>query len=153
MFNTVVLTFTLFFTCVIGHNESSAPTELLIRGFEVIFYFLVLAGVAMLISYIEELHEALTTRSLENIKLLDGMHEGLLIVSKDPSGISDASDIQVKFWNGPVKKIISAILSQSNKGVIVNKKKTTPILEMKADFLNLKMFEPVKIKTKGSDRM
>ena len=34
-------------------------------------------------SYISHLHKKLATTNVENVKLLDGMHEGLLILSKE----------------------------------------------------------------------
>ena len=37
---------------------------------------------AIIILYISELHVRMKTYNMANIKLLDGMHEGLLIMSK-----------------------------------------------------------------------
>ena len=34
---------------------------------------------ALILIYIQELHKDLTSMNMENIKLLNGMHEGLLI--------------------------------------------------------------------------
>ena len=36
----------------------------------------------MTVSYIQELHGKLTSANVEHLKLLDNMHEGLLILSK-----------------------------------------------------------------------
>ena len=42
----------------------------------------ILACIAIIILYISILHGKMKTQNDENIKLLDGMHEGLLILSK-----------------------------------------------------------------------
>ena len=47
-----------------------------------VFLFLSMSLLAILIRYISTLHERMKTYNLANIKLLDGMHEGLLILSK-----------------------------------------------------------------------
>ena len=58
-----------------------------------VFLFLSMSLLAILIRYISTLHERMKTYNLANIKLLDGMHEGLLIISK--------SDNKVIFCNRP----------------------------------------------------
>ena len=71
---------------------------------------------AMVITYLLTLHDKLEYANMENIKLLDGMHEGLLICNKDcrSGGKSQISSVDeqtfersVTFCNRPVKKIFA----------------------------------------------
>lgn len=48
----------------------------------VLIYFLVTTILSMIFIYISELHKEMHTTNTENVKLLNGMHEGLLILSK-----------------------------------------------------------------------
>ena len=75
---------------------------------------------AQLIIQIDILHSKLKTSICENTKLFDGMHEGLLILSKDKT---------IMFCNKPAKKLLigavnsSAILGpeiQEDKNVLLS---------------------------------
>jgi len=55
---------------------------------------------ALIIQYICELHNRIKGYNLENIRLLDGMHEGLLILTK--------SSKSVMFCNKPSQKLLEA---------------------------------------------
>ena len=61
---------------------------------------------ATLFLYIAELHGKLHQLILENIRLLNGMHEGLLIISK--------TDQSILFVNRPVQKLLKNSLKQEN---------------------------------------
>ena len=68
----------------------------------ILFYFLCLSWLSMVIVYIEDLHMNLTSMNTDNIKLLNGMHEGLLILNKN-------EDFKrIMFCNTPVIKLITA---------------------------------------------
>ena len=54
--------------------------------------------VGMLSIYVVELQSRLFDSNVENLKLLDGMHEGLLILSKNES----EGNRRVMFINNPV---------------------------------------------------
>ena len=71
---------------------------------------------AMVITYLLTLHDKLEYTNIENIKLLDGMHEGLLICNKDcnSGGKSQICSFDeqnfersVIFCNRPVKKLFA----------------------------------------------
>ena len=47
-----------------------------------LLFFLFAMYVALIVIYIQELHKNLTSMNIENLKLLNGMHEGLLILKK-----------------------------------------------------------------------
>ena len=46
----------------------------------VVFVFALTSLISMVLLYISELHHKMKTSNVENVKLLDGMHEGLLIL-------------------------------------------------------------------------
>ncbi len=48
----------------------------------VMIFSLALTITSMVFTYITDLHQEMHTTNIENVKLLDGMHEGLLILSK-----------------------------------------------------------------------
>ena len=70
----------------------------------VIGVFMVNSLLAMLLLYIAKLHKRMNLCTVENIKLLDGMHEGLLILSK-------AAHISI-FCNQPAEKILTRAMAQ-----------------------------------------
>ena len=61
--------------------------------------FFVNSLIAAIISYITQLHGRIKTSNVENIKMLDAMHEGLLILSKSP-------DNRMMFCNKPAQKLL-----------------------------------------------
>lgn len=81
---------------------------------------------ATLFLYIAELHGKLHQLILENIRLLNGMHEGLLILSK--------TDQSILFVNRPVQKLLKNSFSIKPENQNAN--------------LNEKMFKPVKLTAK-----
>ena len=68
----------------------------------VIALFVFCSMFAMIILYISQLQLRLRTFNLENIKLLDGMHEGLLILSN--------KNKKVMFCNKPSQKLLKGVL-------------------------------------------
>ena len=68
-------------------------------------YYLAVNAFALLITYIQDIHRRLTSTNEDNIKLLNGMHEGLLILSKNEQSP------RVMFCNTPVKRIIDTYLA------------------------------------------
>ena len=68
----------------------------------ILCYFLGLTWFSMVIVYIQDLHMKLTSVNADNLKLLNGMHEGLLILNKNEDSR------QIMFCNTPVMKIITA---------------------------------------------
>ena len=66
----------------------------------------------MTVIYISRLHTKLTTTNKENEKLLDGMHEGVLILSK--------KERLTMFCNKPAQKLLSNFLDVT--GTIVGER-------------------------------
>ena len=63
----------------------------------------------MVAIYISKLHNTLKTTNMENAKLLDGMHEGLLILSK--------KERRAMFCNSPVDKLLTLYLGATSKNL------------------------------------
>ena len=64
--------------------------------------FLVNSMVTMISFYITQMHTRMNTANKENTKLLDGMHEGLLILTK--------TDNNCMFCNNPAQKLLRGAL-------------------------------------------
>ena len=67
-----------------------------------------ITAIAMVITYIKEMHNTLHSANEDNLRLLDGMHEGLLILNKSEKNPS------ALFYNFAVKKIIDNFLAKEN---------------------------------------
>ena len=75
--------------------------------------FLVLSALAMLISYMQELGASLYSTNEENCKLLNAMHEGLIILQKPPQTVdAEKESPKVMFINNPVKKLVKLFASK-----------------------------------------
>ena len=62
-------------------NEQLTLSTAFIKVVSVLVVFLINSLLAMMILYISSMHKKVELCNVENIKLLDGMHEGLLILS------------------------------------------------------------------------
>ena len=69
-------------------------------------YCLVAAGVV----YLKELQGTLDSTNEENVKLLDAMHEGILIIKK--------VDKEVIFCNQPAEKLLTKFIGDSKEKVM-----------------------------------
>ena len=69
--------------------------------------FIVSTMLAMIFLFIAKLQTRLKSFNIENIELLDGMHEGLLILSK--------TDKKVMFCNKPSQKLLEGALQNLNE--------------------------------------
>ena len=75
------------------------------------FAFLVIITIGgMVIVHITEIHEKLHFTNEENIKLLNGMHEGVLILRHEPGVQND-----VMFCNLPALKLVNKFLGKLRK--------------------------------------
>ena len=70
----------------IVYKDAPTAEAILVKIFLNLFQFATLSLFAMLFIYIAMLHKKMRTYNHENVKLLDGMHEGLLIVQKQNLG-------------------------------------------------------------------
>ena len=85
----------------------------------------------MMITYISQLQLRLRTFNLENIKLLDGMHEGLLILS--------TKNKKVMFCNKPSQKLLKGVLQTQEK---------TETTDESSRLLGPQVFNPLNLNTK-----
>ena len=79
-------------------NLNTIAEKLLLTG----GFMLVATIFAMVLLYISSLHVKMQLFNVENNKLLDGMHEGLLIMSK--------SNKEIMFCNKPSQKFLEGVL-------------------------------------------
>ena len=112
----------------------------------------------VLFLYITKLHNQMKDTVAENIKLLDGMHEGLLILRKDPKTLDNK---KIMFCNRPAQKLLKGAISldgASSKfpgkiskstvgGVFIEGGTDTPSTFGMA-LMNWPVFNPVKIAIK-----
>ena len=68
-------------------------------------FFLATTLLGMIIIYISQLHAQLEFSNEENVKLLDGMHEGLLIFNRE-----DDEKKQIMFCNSPARKLFQTFV-------------------------------------------
>ena len=85
------------------YNEELTAFRCLQKLFLVTAMFLIICLLAIVILYTYELQTKLKDLNGENIKLLDGMHEGLLILSK--------ANKNVMFCNKPSQKLLLGAMS------------------------------------------
>lgn len=57
--------------------------SVVIKVFLIVALFFMNSSLALLVKYVNGLHERIKVSNFESVKLLDGMHEGLLILSRD----------------------------------------------------------------------
>ena len=103
-------------------------------------FFCCCALVAMIIIYIQDLHSNLTTVNIENLKLPNGMHEGLLILEK---GEKNEETSKVMFCNSSVKKLLATfMLEDQNNSKSVGE----------TEFMKKQIFQNVKLAKKEQDK-
>ena len=93
---------------------------------ELSYILLVLIGMlnsATLFVYISSLHEKTQCTIRQNAKLLNGMHEGLLILSK--------LDKSILFVNKPAQKLLTSIINFNNRHYGGADQEPTPTEESK----------------------
>ena len=78
------------------------------KTFALILYFFAICAISMIVNYIRKLHNSLSSANEDNLRLLDGMHEGLLILN------TNEKDPGVMFCNFQVKKIIKNFLAKES---------------------------------------
>ena len=65
--------------------------------------FAICMTLAIMLEYISGLHRRMKITNTENMRLLDGMHEGLLVVSK--------KDKDLLFCNKPAQKLLTGAIN------------------------------------------
>ena len=85
-------------------------------------FFLATTLVAMVIIYISQLHAQLEFSNEENVKLLDGMHEGLLIFNRE-----DDEKKQIMFCNSPARKLFQTFVGSVKASAIFWSFSFTPV--------------------------
>ena len=95
-------------------------------------YFSAVVAIGILVTYIKELHNSLSSANEDNLRLIDGMHEGLLILNNNEKNPS------VMFCNFAVKKIIDNFLAKESPSP------KHSVSEFQR-WISAAVFEPIKI--------
>ena len=93
------------------------------------WFFMLIGLFATILKYIISLHDRIFAFNTENIKLLDGMHEGLLILSSPHR--------KVLFSNKPSQKLLTSALN-AKSSVVENSAESD-----NDRLLRLNMFVPI----------
>ena len=99
-------------------------------------FFLLICFLAMGLIYVSKLHLKLKGYNVENIKLLDGMHEGLLILQKSNKGVMFSNKQSQKLLEGAL-----SILNQSEEPTKINENDTESLLLKPTVFFPIRMAE------------
>ena len=78
----ILNSFEMSFGFYIGYDRPFGPKEIFTTILYAIMTFLIMATVGMAIELVSKLYLRLDFTNAENIKILNGMHEGVLILSK-----------------------------------------------------------------------
>lgn len=114
---TVTFGINLFFDIFAYNRELTATKTLLFLVLILAFFFGVIVCTSVIV-HISNVHEKLRLTNEENMKLLNGMHEGILILAKtleQPSAIM--------FCNRPAHKLIRTFLDPSKDKLSENNAK------------------------------
>ena len=138
------------------YAKEATVIEILLKLALTVGQFLILSMISMISLYISTLHQKLKRLNEENINLLDGMHEGLLILSKTTSSLREAIKGQILFCNKTAEKLLTrAVSHQSSTGTDLGARNTgrkrpkaghEASLESKV--VKPRMFHPFKITEK-----
>ena len=120
-FNTLCWAFAAFFDVHVVYEKELNFEFFIMNIFLIVSLFTAQLVAFLFFTYVQTLHGKLEFTNFENIKLLDGMHEGLLIVNKGESVSHEANsprqrysaDRFVSFCNRPANKLFTDYLGQS----------------------------------------
>ena len=124
IFVTFSLAWHVFFVENNVYNRTLEYTDLGFNLALVLANFIFMTSIGMMIVHIAKIHSFLVLTNLDNKKLLNGMHEGVLILTK--------AEKSVMLSNKPSAKLIERFLSPENDK------------DHKEGFLTTKAFRPLK---------
>ena len=104
--------------------------------------FVINSLISMTLLYISSMHSRMKSSNVENTKLLDAMHEGLLILSK--------ADNESMFCNFPAQKLLKSALDLFEKKQKSDAKKLEE--SDKDRILKGKFFNAIEIAIKGQSK-
>ena len=112
IFGCVTLAIQLFIVLPMFHLTQVHGLNLVTNVILLTIFFFIATNFGMFCKFVSEMYLHLDASNTQNIKLLDGMHEGLLIIDK-----SEKSAI---FCNRTAKKLISTFLGPLTKDTSAN---------------------------------
>lgn len=100
-----------FFGTSIAYNKDLGPKQVVMYTCSVVGFFLVFSLIFTTINIVSKLWKQLRFANQENMKLLNNMHEGLIILKKPEK---EGGERPVMFCNKPAQKLLSSF-DQSKK--------------------------------------
>ena len=85
-------------------------TNLCVNIFSAVFVTLIVSVYVTGIDIMANLHMRLELTNTENIRMLDGMHEGLLVLNKSKDKEGTAAARSVAFCNRPAQRLFSGFV-------------------------------------------
>ena len=92
------------------YKDPLTPNALTVKISIVFATFVCLSLFAMLLMYIAQLHRRMKNLNCENVKMLDGMHEGLLIVQKSTTNSMRTLTNDIMFCNRSAEKLLTNLI-------------------------------------------
>ena len=83
----------------------------------VVAFFICTTSIAIMLNYVMSLHEKLEFSNKENVKLLNGMHEGLLILSEKKADAGEREVRSVMFSNRTIQKLFATYIGSLDEVV------------------------------------
>ena len=105
VFTCLNLSFFSFIVLPVIFLDEFSFASVMIKLITIFGLFFILSLLTMILSYISKLHERMQMQIVSNKKLLNGMHEGLLILSKADNNKN------VLFCNRPVRTLLASALN------------------------------------------
>ena len=130
---TLTIAFHIFYDMAAYNRVISAST--IVLSVAIVFGFLITQTICgMVIVHVSQVHEKLHYTNEENMKLLNGMHEGVLILKQAPD-----EPMTAIFCNRPAQKLINTFLG----GIKTNEDKDDKKKENFTQFLTKLEFKPL----------
>ena len=129
----LALAYVIFVPPVLLYLRSVTISFIFINILTILVLFVATTLCGMVIIYITQLHAQLEFSNKENVKLLDGMHEGLLIFNTGDSSdhtrskFAQAAKKKIMFCNSPARKLFMTFMGSVKVGRIFSSHGFTPL--------------------------
>ena len=108
IYSALVYAFSLFYGISMVYNQTLDFNKVNLYISCIVFYLAATVCFGLIIDYLENMNETLVKSNQSHIKLLNGMHEGLIIISKETA----RKPAQFVFCNRPARKLMSGFVSK-----------------------------------------
>ena len=112
----VAMIFAIFFNSHVAYLEPVTAGSIAVKVASAVGVLVIVSFAVVVIDIVAILHKKLQLANQQNIKMLDGMHEGLLILNKAKATAAEQNSLDtrlaqsVAFINRPAQKLINGFL-------------------------------------------